>query len=401
MAVRIKHKHGASQEGVMKAGQAHVLPIPVRAWRHVRALIQQGKHAKAPGHDWAFPSETKKGFNASASGVYRILYRLAAKDKEHKPRGELKERNVPKPTDPRRDLLAEAGIAWWRLHDPRRTLTKVLDEHGIPGGATVVLAHDIHEKEALAVTASERERADFQRLRTARITKMAYGGAQYLSLKKEAMTIWTNTLLDEYERQKAKARPSLKPPSDLHPIPVPDRFSTSGTGCQFSVPRPIILRRRNQPRELRTLLVIIVTFKMQSMTRLDQGPHDVSSRQPQNPLDVLHHSLSCRPHSATRLSSPLDRHNPPAAHRLLHREPTCHGRGHHRDAAHRRDTHDHGTASAHTRWEDSYDGTTGKAKLRRPCRRGMLCFNRLRNLRYEDSLSSVTSSCWIIPTYSS
>ncbi len=171
------------------------------------------------------------------------------------------------------------------------------------------------------MTASERERADFQRLRPTRITKMAYGGAQYLSLKKEAMTIWTNTLLDEYERQKAKALPSLKPPSDLHPIPVPDRFSTSGTGCKFSVSRPIILRRRNQPRELRTLLVIIVTFKMQSMTRLDRGPHDVSSRQPQNPLDVLHHSLSCRPHSATRLSSPVDRHNPPAAHRLLHREP--------------------------------------------------------------------------------
>lgn len=191
-------------ENVMKAGMAHVLPIPHRAWAHVNALIQQGKHADTEGHDWAFPSELKQGVHATASGVYRILYRLAGRDKEHKPRGTLKGKRVPKPTEPRRDLLAEAGVDWWSLHDLRRSITSVLDEHGIPGGATVILAHDIHEKEALAVTASERERDDFQRLRTARITKMAYGGSQYIKLKKEAMRIWTDVVLDEYERQKAE-----------------------------------------------------------------------------------------------------------------------------------------------------------------------------------------------------
>ncbi len=190
-------------EDVMKAGMAHVLPIPERAWSHVNALIQQGKHANTEGQDWAFPSEVKEGVHATASGVYHILYRLAARDPEHKPRGERKGKRVPLPTEPRRDLLKEAGVNWWSLHDLRRSITSVLDDHGIPGGATVILAHDIHEKEALAVTASEREREDFQRLRTARITKMAYGGSQYIKLKKEAMRIWTDTVLDEYERQKA------------------------------------------------------------------------------------------------------------------------------------------------------------------------------------------------------
>lgn len=191
-------------EDIMKAGMAHVLPIPDRAWSHVNALIKEGKHADSEGHDWAFPSEKVVGVHATASGVYRILYRLAGRDKEHKPRGDLKGKKVPKAKEARRDLLAESGIPWWSLHDLRRAITKVLDDHGLPGGATVILAHDIHEKEALAVTASEREREDFQRLRTARITKMAYGGSQYIKLKKEAMKIWTDVVLDEYDRQKAE-----------------------------------------------------------------------------------------------------------------------------------------------------------------------------------------------------
>lgn len=197
-------------EDIMKAGIAQVLPIPHRAWSHVNALIKEGKHADAEGHDWAFPSEKVVGVHATASVVYRILYRLTGRDKEHIPRGDLKGKKVPKAKEPRRDLLAEAGIPWWSLHDLRRSITKVLDDHGLTGGATVILARDIHEKEALAVTASEREREDFQRLRTARITKMAYGGSQSIKLKKEAMKIWTDVVLDEYDRQKAERAPILE-----------------------------------------------------------------------------------------------------------------------------------------------------------------------------------------------
>jgi len=189
-------------EDVMKAGQAHVLPIPVRAWSMIEKFREKGRHAGS--HEWAFPSEKKKDTHATASGVYRILYRLAGRDAlVQESKKERKGKKVPARTE-RRDLLADAGINWWSLHDLRRSLTKILDEHGIPGGATVVLAHDIHEKASLAVTANERERDDFQRLRTARITKMAYGGSQYLRLKKEAMKIWTNAVLDEYEHQKSR-----------------------------------------------------------------------------------------------------------------------------------------------------------------------------------------------------
>ena len=188
-------------EDVMKAGQAHVLPIPARAWSMINSFREMGRHAGS--QEWAFPSERKKDAHATASGVYRILYRLAGRDALiQEAKVERKGKKVPERTE-RRDLLKEAGIDWWSLHDLRRSLTKVLDDNGIPGGATVILAHDIHEKSELAVTASEREREDFQKLRTARITKMAYGGAQYIALKKEAMRIWTDAVLDEYERQKA------------------------------------------------------------------------------------------------------------------------------------------------------------------------------------------------------
>jgi integrase len=190
-------------ENVMKSGQAHVLPIPKRAWDFIecfRPHVHKGEN-----QDWAFPSERKPEVNIGQSSVYRILYRLAGRDEvEQKPKQKLKGKKVPERTK-RRNLLEEAGIDWWSPHDLRRTITMVLDEHGIPGGATVILAHDIHEKSELAATASERERENFLRLRTARITKMAYGGAQYLGLKKEAMRIWTDTILDEYERQKASA----------------------------------------------------------------------------------------------------------------------------------------------------------------------------------------------------
>lgn len=186
-------------EDVMKAGQAHVLPIPIRAWQHINLFRDQGRHAGS--QEWAFPSERKPGVHATSSGVYRILYRLAGRDEVmQKSSKSAFERTS------RRDLLDEAGISWWSLHDIRRTLTAVLDEHGIPGGATVILAHDIHEKDALAVGATEREREDFARLRTARITKMAYGGSQYIALKKEAMKIWCDVVLDEYERQRAEKK---------------------------------------------------------------------------------------------------------------------------------------------------------------------------------------------------
>lgn len=199
-------------EDVMKAGVTHALPIPSTAWAMVDKYRQKGKFASAT-HDWAFPSERKKGkVHVTASGVYRVLYRLAGRDEliqKKKPKPEVageqkKPKTIPRRTE-RRDLLAEVGIDWWSLHDLRRAITKALNDAGIPGGASAILAHEINEKEVMAVTATERQREDFLRRRQAKVTALAYGGAQHLGLKKEAMTIWCDLILDEYARQKGLA----------------------------------------------------------------------------------------------------------------------------------------------------------------------------------------------------
>ncbi|MBM7324120.1 tyrosine-type recombinase/integrase [Agrobacterium sp. S2] len=197
-------KLAAWSKDVMKAGKAHALPIPSEAWEMVDKFRQKGKHG-ANTQEWAFPSERKKGkVHVSASGVYRVLYRLAGRDELLQDVERERKKAIPRRTE-RRDLLEEAGIDWWSLHDLRRAITKALNEAGIPGGASVILAHEVHEKEAMAVTATERQRADFLRLRQAKVTAMTYGGAQHLGLKKEAMKIWCDAVLGEYARQKGLA----------------------------------------------------------------------------------------------------------------------------------------------------------------------------------------------------
>src|SRR5690606_16156476 len=87
----------------------------------------------------------------------------------------------------RRDLLAELGIEWWSLHDVRRTIQEVLDGAGIPGGTSVILAHDMRNDLDLTVSMNERQREDFLKNRVAKITQAAYGSAQFLSLKAQGM----------------------------------------------------------------------------------------------------------------------------------------------------------------------------------------------------------------------
>ena len=112
------------------------------------------------------------------------------------PKRTFKERST------RRDLLAENGIEWWSLHDVRRTIQMTLDETGIPGGTSVILAHEMKSDIDLTLTMSPQQREEFMRNRVARITNLAYGAAQFGKLKAEAMQIWTDKLLDEYERQR-------------------------------------------------------------------------------------------------------------------------------------------------------------------------------------------------------
>jgi hypothetical protein len=199
-------KLAAWSKNVMKAGRAHVLPIPLEAWEMVDHFRTKGKHGTI-SQEWAFPSERKKGeVPVSASGVYRVLYRLAGRDELVQDVERERTKAIPRRTD-RKDLLAEAGIDWWSPQDLRRAITKTLDEAGIPGGASVILAHEVKEKEALAVTATERQRADFLRQRQAKVTQLAYGGAQHLALKREAIKVWCDAVLSEYARQQKLRSP--------------------------------------------------------------------------------------------------------------------------------------------------------------------------------------------------
>ncbi|WP_142627997.1 hypothetical protein [Rhizobium sp. P007] len=197
----------AWDKDVMKAGQSFVLPIPERAWKFIEAIRSKGKHLE--DSDWVFPSVKStedNSIHATPSGIYRVVYRLAGKDEpEQKFEGERKNK-TPARTD-RRDLLTENGISWWSMHDVRRTLTAVMKDAKMPGGASAILAHEVSEKEVLTASATELQKADFRKQRTAKITRMAYGGeSQFIELKSEAMEVWTNTVLDEYDRQKAEQK---------------------------------------------------------------------------------------------------------------------------------------------------------------------------------------------------
>lgn len=201
-------KIAAWDAGQMKAGVAHMLPIPPRAVSIIEQIRQKAKNHGSEA--WCFPSDRDQEKHATISGVYRILYRLAARDallqkqtENQLPRfrrnGMLRKQLE---RTPRKNLLEDAGIAWWTAHDVRRTLQMTLDNAGIPGGASVILAHEMKVDVNLAVSMSEEQRDDFLKNRVARITSAAYGTAQYPRLKAEAMQIWTDILLDEYDKQK-------------------------------------------------------------------------------------------------------------------------------------------------------------------------------------------------------
>ncbi|MDR6587384.1 hypothetical protein [Agrobacterium tumefaciens] len=193
----------AWDKDVMKAGQSFVLPVPERAWNFVNGIRSRGKHLD--NSEWVFPSvksTTEKSIHTTPSGIYQIVARLAGKkNPEQKFEGERKNK-VPPRTE-LRNLLAENDIDWWSMHDVRRTLTGVMRDAKMPGGASAILAHEVTEKEVLTATATELQKADFRKQRTAKITRMAYGGeSQFIELKSEAMKVWTDVILDEYERQK-------------------------------------------------------------------------------------------------------------------------------------------------------------------------------------------------------
>jgi integrase len=194
-----------------KGGASFVLPIPKRAWIFIDGFRQKNRNASSSM--WLFPSERNPRKHATPSGVYRIIYRLAGRDEvEQKKPGKLrdpekKERKKPIRTE-RRDLLEELEIDFWSPHDLRKTLTDFMKAHKIPGAASAILAHEVDEKESLAASTTAQSRSTFREQQMKRITQMAYAGgdagAQFIELKSKAMQLWTDAVIDEYERQTGK-----------------------------------------------------------------------------------------------------------------------------------------------------------------------------------------------------
>lgn len=184
----------AWDEDAMKGKKTHVLPVPKRAVDHMLPLIEAASDNGFQSK-WAFPSERgseAEDIHVSRTAVRQLIVRLQGRDPLMKGKSES------------RDLLGEAGIMHWTPHDLRRSITAVMDDAGIPGGASAVLAHEVKLSEHLGEDAlTEAQREEWLANRVAKITKLAYGGGGYLRLKKTAMTVWTDAVLDAWEALQA------------------------------------------------------------------------------------------------------------------------------------------------------------------------------------------------------
>lgn len=194
-------------EAEMKNSKAFVLPVPPRASQF---LLDRLRKAKRNGEsDWCFPSAQGKGKVAFDIPVDRnspggIAERFALRDKPTRDKiaQELKKDKNWK--SPYRDLLAENSIMYWSPHDVRRSFTEVAEDHGIPGGASAVLAHEVRLTDDLLWVDNVRNREAAAENRVARVTKLAYGAGQFIPLKSKAMVAWTDTILNRYEELSPK-----------------------------------------------------------------------------------------------------------------------------------------------------------------------------------------------------
>ncbi|MGV2102570.1 hypothetical protein [Rhizobium sp. 21-4511-3d] len=155
-------------------------------------MASKSEHIKKSESKWLFPSERgEKDIHIHRSSTLVVCQRLAARDTLTKHRATA--------VNP----FAANGIKWWTPHDTRRSITQALDDAGIPGGASAVLAHEVRRTDKL-----DRHDDGWSEQRVARITRLAYGGAQHLHLKRKAMTVWTDAVLDEYMALKSNWTPA-------------------------------------------------------------------------------------------------------------------------------------------------------------------------------------------------
>src|SRR5690606_38815505 len=105
--------------------------------------------------------------------------------------------NLMKGRDDAVDLLALNGIDYWSPHDTRNAVTAALDAAGIPGGASVLLAHTIDADDKKM---TEAQFAAWIEQRIADVARASYGDIQHLDLKSKAILVWTDAILDAWER---------------------------------------------------------------------------------------------------------------------------------------------------------------------------------------------------------
>ncbi|WP_165418104.1 site-specific integrase [Rhizobium ruizarguesonis] len=143
--------------------------------------------SKVKESDWAFPSEDGPEKHVGRSATLGVVKRLAARDHFAKSISD----------EERTDLFAINGFDYWSPHDLRRTLTEVMDDAGMPGGASALLAHTLDAGSERSMT--DAQFADWMKNKIAEITRDSYGDIQHLGLKCDAMLVWTNSVLDAWE----------------------------------------------------------------------------------------------------------------------------------------------------------------------------------------------------------
>lgn len=194
-------------EAEMKNSTAFVLPVPPRAAKFLLARLAKAK--RNGESQWCFPSAQEQGKATTDIPVDRsspggITERLAVRDTPTREKIKLELKRDKNWKSPYRDLLSDNLIMYWSPHDIRRALTEVAEDHGIPGGASAVLAHEVKLTDDLVWVDNARNREQAAELRVARVTKLAYGAGQFIPLKSKAMVAWTDTILDRYEELSPK-----------------------------------------------------------------------------------------------------------------------------------------------------------------------------------------------------
>ncbi|UWQ82937.1 Arm DNA-binding domain-containing protein [Leisingera caerulea] len=187
----------------VKGKKRFVLPVPSRAWTHVHKFLSLSTGYEHS--DLLLPSAHDIEKSVTGSGVYRVLYRLSGRDAKNVRKLRMSSRKSTKNDhcEKKPDLLAEAGISWWSLHDVRRTLSEFLSCAGCPGGSSAVLSHVINDRIIAGFNLQDQDLYDRLKQSPAKITSNSYHAhSPYMKLKREAMQLWVDEVLDEYERQK-------------------------------------------------------------------------------------------------------------------------------------------------------------------------------------------------------